>query len=310
VIRGAPGMRSWRAAVTAAPLLLALVAGAAAAEPPLVPTREGREPPLGDRVHDHGATLLRFRDGHLLFALVLDQKPAKIEERRVTLDDGRTIDFRWSGRSLWVAGEKFELPFGDVILVGTRDTVTARALEFRAIRGGLLLEQLAADPGAAAWIEAYGTSGAPPARQDAQAATEPRHTTEIAEWAWRGLFALTYVLSGEPLCVVVSDRPVFMGTTRTSFGGFDEADVRIGAAAGDRLRVDRRRATFELRAGADHPRERVFELSKGRAFLIAGDAVRQADAGLDLGAAAAPALLERIEALPEVAAHLGLAGGR
>lgn len=303
-------MPRWRAAFAAAPLLLACLAGPVRAEPPLVPTRDGHTPPLGDRLHDHGATLLRFDEGRLLFALVLDQKPARVENRRVTLADGRTIDFRWSSRSLWVAGEKFELPFGDVILVSTRDTVTARALEFRAIRGELLLEQLLADPGSAAWIEAYGTSGAAPVRQDAQAATEPRHTTEITEWTWRGLHALTYVLSGEPLCVVVSDRPVYAAATRTSFGGFDEADLRIGAAAGDRMRVDRRRAVVEVRAGADHPRERVFELSKGRAFLFAGDAVRQVKAGLDLGAAAAPALLERIEALPEVASHLGLAAAK
>jgi hypothetical protein len=292
-------------------VLLALGAlaasGAARAEPPLVPTREGRQVPLPDRLHERGATLLRFREGRLLFALVLDAKPAKIEERRVTLADGRKIDFRWSARSLWIAGEKFELPFGDVILVSTRDSVRAQALEFRAVRGELLLAQLAADPGSAAWIEAYGTSGAAPARQDAQAATEPRHTTEIAEWTWRGLYALTYVLSGEPLFVLVSDRPVYMGGTRTSLGGFDEADARIGARAGDRLVVNRRQARFELLSGADHPRERVFELAKGRAFLVAGDAVRQADARLDLGAGAATALLERIEALPEVARHLGLA---
>lgn len=299
----------------AAPVTLAValaavtLAGAtpAASEPPLVPTRESREPPLGDRLHENGATLLRFREGRLLFALVLDSRPARVEERRVTLADGRTIDFRWSARSLWVAGEKFELPFGDVILVSTRDSVRARALEFRAVRGELLLAQVLAAPEAAAWIESYGTSGAAPVRQDAQAATEPRHTTEIAEWTWRGLHALTYVLSGEPLFVLVADRPVYVGGTKTSFGGFDRTDVRIGAAAGDRLFVDRRSATFELRAGADHPRERAFELAKGRVFLTSGDAVRQVDAGLDLGAAAAPALLERIEALPEVATHLGLA---
>jgi len=297
-----------RRAALAAALLAIPLAGAADvhAEPSLVPTRESREPPLGDRLHESGATLLRFRDGRLLFALVLDAKPAKIEERRVTLADGRTIGFRWSARSLWIAGEKFELPFGDVILVSTRDSVTARALEFRAVRGELLLAQVMAAPEAAAWIETHGRSGAAPVRQDAQAATEPRHTTEVAEWTWRGLFALTYVLSGEPLLVVVADRPLDVAGTRTSFGGFDETDVRIGAAAGDRLVVNRRRATFELRAGADHPRERTFDLAKGRVFLTTGDAVRQVDAGLDLGATAAPALLERIEALPEVAAHLGL----
>ncbi len=296
----------------AALALLALAFGAvpAFAEAPLVPTREGRPPVVHDRLHEHGATLLRFRDGILHFALVLDQKPARIEERRVTLADGRTIDFHWSSRSLWIAGEKFELPFGDVILVSTRDSVRARALEFRAVRGDLLLEQLMHEPEAAAWIESYGTSGAPPVRQDAQASTEPRHTTEVAEWNWRGLHALTYLLSGQPLFVVVADRPVYMGGTRTSFGGFDEADVRIGAAAGDRLRVNRRRATFELRAGADHPREREFELDNGRAFLTAGDAVRQVNVRFDLGPDVADTLIDRIEALPDVASHLGLAAAR
>jgi hypothetical protein len=294
-----------RGACAALAFALLLPAAAARAEAPLVPTRDARGVALHDRMYDQGATLVRFERDRFHFALVLDARPAKVEEKRITLEDGRTIEFRWSTRSLWIAGEKFELPFGDVILVSARDSIRARALEFRAVRGEIMLNRLMADPGGAAWIEAYGTSGAAPVRQDAQSTTEPRHTTEVAEWSWRGLHGLTFVLSGEPLFVLLADRPMSSAGTRTSFGGFDRTEVRIGALAGDRLIADRKDATFELRAGADHPRERAFKLSDGRAFLIAGDAVRQVNVPFEFGTREAASLIDRIEALPEAARHLG-----
>jgi hypothetical protein len=288
---------------------LALAVTTARGEAPLVPSKHTRGAVLHDRLHPGGATLVRFHQDRLHFALVLDQRPEKVEEKRVTLADGRTIDFRWSARSLWIAGQKFELPFGDIFLVDTRDSIRARALEFRAVRGDWLLARLADAPEAAAWLETYGTSGAPPVRQEAEATTQPRHTTEVAEWTWRGLHALTYLVSGEPLFVLVADRPVFPSGVSTSFGGFDKADIRIGAAAGDRLIASRREAVFELRAGADHPRSRAFQLSNGRAFMVRGEAVRQIDVPFDLGPSVADALIERIEALPEVAGHLGSGTG-
>jgi hypothetical protein len=277
------------------------------AEDPLVPVRGDRQPAvLHQRLHEAGATLLRFREGRMHFALALDTRPAKVEERRVTLADGRRLDFRWSGRSLWIAGSKFELPFGDVILVETRGAPRARALEFRAVRGTLMLEQALAAPAIAAWIEARGGADAPPVRQEAQAASEPRHTTEIASWRLGDLHAFTFALSGDPLLVLIGDRPVSVTESRTSLGAFAGAELRLGGAGGDRVGVDGREARFALRGEGGTIHEHVLPLEAGRVFLLEGDQVRQADARFDLGPDAAEAWLERIEALHEVARHLGL----
>lgn len=298
-----------RALLTGAVALCALAAGIvpAAAEAPLVPTRSAHAPTeMLDRDAGRGTILLRFEDDRLHFALVLDRPPVKVERRRLTFEDGRTVDFRWSGRSLWIAGGKYELPFGHVFLVSTRDTVRAEPLEMQAIGGEILLAQLAADAEALAWIEAHGTTGAAPRRGRAEATSEPRHTTEVSEWTWRGLHALTYVVSGAPFLVIVADGPVSQAAVKTSFGGFDQTDLRIGARAGDRVIANRREARFELREGAVLAREETFKYGDGRAFLVYGDRVKQVNAALSLGPPVADALFGHILAMPEVEQHLGL----
>jgi len=292
-------------------LLLTIVGAGvapAAEEAPLVPTR-GRRPPVSfDRQYPNGAILLRYERGRYHFALALDQRPVKFEERRVTLEDGRTIDFHWSSRSLWIGGGKYELPFGDVFLVHTRDSIRVTPLEFQAVRGGLMLEQLAADSSAAAWLAAHTASNDAPVRQKAEGSTQPGSTTEIAAWSWRGLHALTCVLNGEASFALVCDRPVRLATSKASFGGFD-ATVEIGGPGEDEMTLRRGSVSFTFKDAADHPAPKPAELSSGRAFFVASAGSQQKSVGFDFGPGAVPAFFERVASLPEVARHLGREAG-
>jgi hypothetical protein len=103
----------------------------------------------------------------------------------------------------------------------------------------------------------------------------------------------------------VADRPVSQAAIKTSLGGFDQTDIRIGARAGDRLIANQREARFEMRDAASLSREDTFKYSNGRAFLVYGDRVKQIDAGLDLGPAVADDLFDHIAAMPEVLKHVG-----
>jgi hypothetical protein len=233
-------------------------------------------------------------------ALVLDAVPTSIAERGVILADGRTIDFRWSGRSLWLGDGKYELPFGAVFLVSTQDSVHVKQLEFKAVRSRVVLSQVESSAGVAAWVAAHGDSSGTIARQDIEASTMPRYTLEVAEWKFRGGYALTCILSGEPQFVLVSGVPVTLsGSGSTTFGGYDFLNAWIGT--GDQAQMwksKERAATFG---------DLSFEYANGRVFLHSEDgSIQQLAVPLTLSGAVADALADEIERLPQVRAHLGL----
>ncbi|HEY2956269.1 MAG TPA: hypothetical protein VGK89_13610 [Candidatus Eisenbacteria bacterium] len=253
------------------------------------------------RDHEHGQTTLRFHRGQLHFALILDARPRVNAERDLVTAGGRRIPLEWSGRSIWIDGAKFELPFGAVFLLTTKDSTPARQLEFNAMRGRLLLDQAAAAPAVAEWLRTHGGVRDSVSRGAAQAATYPRHTLELTEWVYHGVNAVTCVVSGEPLFLLYSPAPLHGGSsTQTMFGNLATVDVQVGDAAGRRIwRATALQAVF---AG------RTFDFSRGRVFLIpaSGDGVAQVPAALDLGPESAPRIADEIERIPEVRAFLRL----
>lgn len=253
-----------------------------------------------DRAHERGWTTLLFHRERFHFALVLDAPPREQAARRIVTADGRRIHVDWSGRSLWIDQSKYELPFGAVFLVWTRDSTRVRQLEFNAVRDRLLLDQAASAPVVLDWLRAHGDPQGDIVRGAVQADTYPRHTLELTGWDCRGVRALTCVLSGEPLFVLLSPLPLAAGgSTKSFFGNLKTVDVLVGAEAPRTWRSTSTRATF---------RDRTFDLSRGRVFLIpsTGEPPSQVQAGLSLGHATAQALADEIERVPDVRAHLGL----
>ncbi len=252
------------------------------------------------RNHEDGETTLRFHRGRFHYALILDGRPSVNAGRDLVTAGGRRIPLNSSGRSIWIDGAKFELPFGAVFLVSTRDSTPARQLEFNAMRGRLLLDQAAASPLVTEWLHELGNPSDTVTRGAVQAATYPRHTLELTEWSYHGVHALTCVVSGEPLFVLYSQASLHGGSsTQTLFGNLASVDVQVGD------KDDRRtwRATPSQAAFAN----RTYEFSRGRVFLIAkGGEVTQVPAALDLGPASANRIADEIERIPEVRAFLRL----
>jgi hypothetical protein len=221
--------------------------------------------------------------------------------RDLVTADGRRIPLDWSGRSIWIDGAKFELPFGAVFLLSTRDSTPARQLEFNAMLGRLLLDQAAAAPPVAEWLRDHGNLRDTVTRGAVQAATYPRHTLQLTEWSYHGVRALTCVVSGEPLFVLYSKASLRGGSsTQTFFGNLASVDVQAGDADGRRTwRATPSKADF---AG------RSYEFSRGRVFLIpaSGGEVTQVHAPLDLGPESAGRIADEIERIPEVRAFLRL----
>lgn len=254
-----------------------------------------------NRNHEHGETILRFHRGRFHYALILDARPRVNAGRDLVTAGGRRIALEWSGRSIWIDGAKFELPFGAVFLLSTRDSAPARQLEFNAMRGRLLLDQAAAAPAAAEWLGKQGDLRDTVTRGAVQAATYPRHTLELTEWSYRGVHAVTCVVSGEPLFVLYSQASLHGGSsTQTFFGNLASVDVQVGDAGGRRTW----RATPSQAVFAGHP----YEFSRGRVFLIpaSGGEVTQVPAALDLGPQSAGRIADEIERIPEVRAFLRL----
>jgi hypothetical protein len=254
-----------------------------------------------ERAHEHGWTTLRFHKGRFHFALVLDARPREASARALVTADGRRIALHWSGRSLWVDRAKFELPFGAVFLVSTRDSTPVRQLEFNAMSGRFLLDQAAGAGAVAAWLGQHGDLEADVVRGAVEAATYPRHTLELTHWSYRGVKAMTCVVTGEPLFVLLSEAPLAAGgSTQTLFGNLGSVDVQVGAGEGRRVwRATPLEATF---AG------RTYDLSRGRVFLVpaSGAEVTQVHAALNLGRDGAERLADEIERTPEVRAFLRL----
>lgn len=278
-----------RAAPGALSLALAAVAAAQGASDAFV------------RDHEHGETALRFHRGRFHYALIFDQRPRVNAGRDLVSAGGRRIPLEWSGRSIWIDGAKFELPFGAVFLLATKDSTPARQLEFNAMRGRLLLDQAAATPPVAEWLQKHGNAADTVRRGAVQAATYPRHTLELTEWSYHGAHALTCVVSGEALFVLYSEAPLRGGSsTQTLFGNLATVDVQVGEA-------DVRRTWHATPTQAGFA-DRTFELSRGRVFLIpaGGGAVTQVSAPLDLGPESAGRIADEIERIPEVRAFLRL----
>lgn len=273
--------------------LLFLAAGAVCAAPAAAQA-------LHDRTHENGATLVRFHRDVMHFALVLDAVPSGMEERRITFADGHTVDFRWSGRSLWIADAKYDLPFGQVFLLSTRDSMRVKQLEFKAVRSRVVLDQMETSSEIRAWVSAHGDTAAPVTRQDIEASTMPRYTLEVAEWKYRGGYALTCILSGEPQFVVVSDLPITLsGSGSTAFGGFEHVNVWVGS--GDEAQM------WTAKSGDATFGDLSFDFRNGRVFLYTtGGTMQQLNVPLTLGESAAPALTDEIERLPQVRSHLGM----
>jgi hypothetical protein len=253
------------------------------------------------RDHEHGETALRFQREHFHYALIFDARPRVNVGRDVVTAGGRRIGLEWSGRSIWIDGAKFELPFGAVFLLDTRDSTRARQLEFNAMRGRLLLDQAAAAPAVAQWLGSHGDVRDTVMRGAVQAATYPRHTLELTEWSYHGVRAVTCVVSGDPLFVLFSPTPLHGGSsTQTFFGNLAAVEVQVGEADGRRTwHATSTNATF-----AGH----TYEFSKGRVFLIpaSGGDVTQAPSALDLGPESASRIADEIERIPEVRAFLRL----
>ncbi len=253
------------------------------------------------RGHDDGETTLRFHRGSFHYALILDGRPRVNTGRDLVTAEGRRIPLHWSGRSIWIDGTKFELPFGAVFLVSTRDSTPARQLEFNAMRGRLLLDQAAAAPSVDEWLRQNGALTDTVMRGAVQAATYPRHTLEVTEWSYHGLHALTCVMSGEPLFVLFSKAALRGGSsTQTLFGNLATVDVQVDHADGRRTwHATPKQAVFG---------DRTYELSQGRIFLIPakGGELTQVSGTLDVGPASARRIADEIERIPEVRAFLGL----
>jgi len=272
-------------------LSLALAAAAAAQSAPDAFVRD----------HEHGETALRFHRERFHYALIFDARPRVNVGRDLVTAGGRRIALEWSGRSIWIDGAKFELPFGAVFLLDTRDSTRARQLEFNAMRGRLLLDQAAAAPPVAEWLASHGDVRDTVRRGAVQAATYPRHTLELTEWSYHGVNAVTCVVSGDPLFVLFSQAPLHGGSsTQTLFGNLATVEVQVGEADGRRTwHATSTSATF-----ASH----TYEFSKGRVFLIpaSGGEITQASSALDLGPESANRIADEIERIPEVRALLRL----
>jgi hypothetical protein len=254
-----------------------------------------------NRSHENGETTLRFHRGRFHYALVLDGRPRANTGRELVTANGRRIPLEWSGRSIWIGGAKFELPFGAVFLVSTRDSTPARQLEFNAMRGRLLLDQAAAVDTVAEWLRQHGDLRDTVTRGAVQAATYPRHTLELTEWSYHGVHGVTCVVSGEPLFVLYSQASLHGGSsTQTLFGNLASVEVQVGDTDGRRTW----RATPSQAVFADS----TYEFSRGRVFLIPakGGEVTQVAAALDLGPASAGRIADEIERIPEVRAFLRL----
>ena len=257
-------------------------------------------PDTFSRDHEHGETTLRFEKGHFQLALILDARPRENAGRKLVAADGREIPLDWSGRSAWINHTKYTLPFGAVFLLSTKDSTRARQLEFNAMSGRLLLDQAAAAPPIAKWLEEHGQPRDTVMRGAIQAATYPRHTLEVTEWLYHGVHALTCVVGGEPLFVLFSQVPVRGGnSTQTMMGNLATVEVQVGDASNARTwRATRAKAVF-----GDH----TYDFSKGRVFLIpASGAVAQVQTALDLGFTSANRIADEIERVPEVRAFLRL----
>ena len=253
------------------------------------------------RDHEHGETSLRFHRGRFHYALVLDGRPRVNAGRDLVTAGGRRIPLGWSGRSIWIDGAKFELPFGAVFLLSTRDSTPARQLEFNAMRGRLLLEQAAAAPLVAEWLRKHGDLSDTVARGAIQAATYPRHTLELTEWSYHGVHAVTCVVSAEPLFVLFSQAPLHGGSsTQTLFGNLATVDVQVGDSDG--------RRTWRATPSQTVFAESTYVFSRGRVFIMpaSGGQVTQVPAALDLGPESAGRIADEIERIPEVRAFLGL----
>ena len=277
-----------------ASIALALIALAAVAAAQTSPDAFARD-------HEHGQTTLRFHRGLFHYALILDARPRTNTGRELVTAAGRRIPIDWSGRSIWIDGSKFELPFGAVFLVTLKDSTRARQIEFNAMRGRLVLDQAATADTVADWLAKHGTASDTVMRGAVQAATYPRHTLEITEWSYHGVNAMTCIVSGNPLFILFSEAPLHDGTsTQTTFGNLATVDVQVGS-------VD------EMRAWHATPTQAVFayrtyDFSQGRVFLIAGNGgeVLQVQAALDLGPGSGNRIADEIERIPEVRAFLRL----
>jgi hypothetical protein len=248
-----------------------------------------------ERRHENGLTTLRFHKGLFHYALVLDAAPRENAAALIVTADGRRIALRSSGRSVWIDAAKFELPFGAVFLVSTKDSTRVRQLEFNAMRGRLVLDQAAAAAPVAAWLGEHGDLKGEVVRGAVEAATYPRHTLELTEWTYRGVNAVTCVVSGSPLFVLLSMAPLDGGSsTQTFFGNLASLEVQVGSGEAKHSWVATPlQATFM---------GRTYDLAKGRVFLIppSGAEVTQVATPLDLGLGAAERLADEIERIPEV----------
>jgi hypothetical protein len=253
------------------------------------------------RDHEHGQTALRFHRSLFHYALILDGRPKTNTGRELVTAAGRRIPIDWSGRSIWIDGAKFELPFGAVFLVSLKDSTRARQIEFNAMRGRLVLDQAAAAAPVADWLGTHGTATDTIMRGAVQAATYPRHTLEVTDWSYRGAHALTCVVSGNPLFILFSDAPLRGGaSTQTAFGNLASVEVQVGGVEDQRTwRATPTQAVFAYR---------TYELSKGQVFIIsAGDGgVTQVQTAIDLGPGSANRIADEIERIPEVRAFLRL----
>jgi hypothetical protein len=257
-------------------------------------------PDTFSRSHEHGETTLRFEKGHFQLALILDARPSENAGRKLVTASGREIPLDWSGRSVWIDHAKFEVPFGAVFLLSTKDSTRARQLEFNAMSGRLLLDQAATSPTVTKWLQEHGQPRDTVTPGAIQAATYPRHTLEVTDWSYHGIHALTCVVSGEPLFVLFSTVPLRGGSsTQTMMGNLASVEVQVGDASHARTwRATRPTATFG---------GRTYEFSKGRVFLIpANGEVTQVQAALGLGPESANRIMDEIERIPEVRTFLRL----
>jgi hypothetical protein len=253
------------------------------------------------RDHGHGETTLRFHRDRFHYALILDGRLRGNTGRELVTAAGRRIPVDWSGRSIWIDGAKFELPFGAVFLLSTKDSTRARQIEFNAMRGRLVMDQAAAAPEAAEWISQHGAPEDTVTRGAVQAATYPRHTLELTEWSYHGVNAVTCIVSGDPLFILFSEAPLHGGSsTQTTFGNLAAVDVQVGS-------VDEQRAWHATPTQATFA-YRTYDFSRGRVFLIPGNGgeVRQVQAALDLGPGSANRIADEIERMPDVRTFLRL----
>ena len=252
------------------------------------------------RDHEHGVTTLRFEKGHFQLALILNARPRENAGRKLVTASGREIPLDWSGRSAWIDHAKFELPFGAVFLLNTRDSTRAQQLEFNAASGRLLLDQAAAAPKVAQWLHEHGQPRDTVMPGAVQAATYPRHTLEVTDWSYHGIHALTCLVSGEPLFVLFSPVPLRGGSsTQTMMGNLASVEVQVGDASHARTwRATRPKAVF-----GDH----TYDFSQGRVFVIsASGEITQVQTALGLGPESASRIADEIERVPEVRAFLRL----